>query len=75
MDEIKNGKILVSNSINAINYAKQYGEMNLKNIYLLNIINELLTNLESITFEQKQSLDTLYNYIRYNNVRGRYKII
>jgi hypothetical protein len=75
MDEIKNGKILVANSINAINYAKQYGEMNLKNIYLLNIVNELLTNLGSITFEEKQCLDTLYNYIRYNNVRGRYKII
>ena len=75
MDEIKNGKILVANSINLINYAKQYGEMNLKNIYLLNIINELLNNLDSVTFEEKQCLDALYNYIRYNNVRGRYKII
>lgn len=75
MDEIKNGKILVSNSINLINYAKQYGEMNLKNIYLLNIVNELIANSANITFEEKQCLDTLYNYIRYNNVRGRYKII
>ena len=75
MDEIKNGKILVANSINLLNYAKQYGELNLKNIYLLNIINELLDNSINITFEEEQSLKSLYNYIRYNNVRGRYKII
>ena len=49
MNEIKNGKILVANSINLLNYAKQYGELNLKNIYLLNIINELLDNSINIT--------------------------
>ena len=75
MDEIKHGKILVANSINLLNYAKMYGEMNLKNIYLLNIINELIINSGNITFEQKQCLDALYNYIRYNNAQGRYKII
>lgn len=75
MDTIKNGKILVANSINLINYAKQYGEMNLKNIYLLNIINEVLINSANITFKEKQCLNTLYNYIRYNNANGRYKII
>jgi hypothetical protein len=75
MENIKHSKILVANSINLINYAKQYGEMNLKNIYLLNIINELLSNCENISFEEKQCLNTLYNYIRYNNARGRYRII
>ena len=75
MDEIKNGKILVANSVNLLNYAKMYGELNLKNIYLLNIINELINNSNNITFEEKQQLDTLYNYIRYNNAHGRYKII
>ncbi len=75
MSEIKNGKILVANSINLLNYAKMYGEMNLKNIYLLNIVNELLANCSDVEFEERQQLDTLYNYIRYNNARGRYKII
>ena len=75
MDEIKNGKILVANSVNLLNYAKMYGELNLKNIYLLNIISELINNSNTITFEEKQQLDTLYNYIRYNNAYGRYKII
>ena len=75
MNEIKNGKILVANSVNLLNYAKMYGEMNLKNIYLLNIINELLNNCNDVEFEERQQLDTLYNYIRYNNARGRYEII
>jgi len=75
MNEIKNGKILVANSINLLNYAKMYGELNLKNIYLLNIINKLVINSATIEFEEKQHLDTLYNYIRYNNAQCRYKII
>lgn len=75
MTEIKNGKILVANSINLLNYAKMYGELNLKNIYLLNIISGLLNNCGDTAFEQRQSLNTLYNYIRYNNAQGRYKII
>ncbi len=75
MNEIKNGKILVANSINLLNYARMYGELNLKNIYLLNIINELTTNCNSANFEERQCLTTLYNYIRYNNAQKRYKII
>ena len=75
MCESKHGKILVVNSINLLNYAKIHGELNLKNIYLLNIINDLINNSNDIKFEEKQQLDTLYNYIQYNNTYGRYKII
>lgn len=67
MNEIIQGKTLVGTVVNAINNSKVYGSLGLKNMYLLSLVGDLLINFKGLSFDQRQRLETLYNFIKYND--------
>jgi hypothetical protein len=67
MTETTHGKIIVGSSINALNNAKIYGLLNLRNLYLLNIVGSLIVNTKNLDFQKQQILETLFNIIKYND--------
>lgn len=67
MDEIVQGKVLVGTVLDALNYSKVYGNLNLRNLYLLDTVGDLIRTFPDLKFEDRQRLETLYNSIKYND--------
>lgn len=68
MSEILRGKTIVGSVIKSLNKAKKYGKLDLQSIYLLKVIGKFLDKgVECLPFEKRQRLETLYNYIKYND--------
>lgn len=67
MNEIIRGKTIVSSVKKSLAKARIYGELNLQNIYLLKWIGRFLDRTCNLSFDDRQRLETLYNYIKYND--------
>lgn len=67
MDNITHSKIIVGSVSNSIDIAKIYGNLKLKNLYLLNIIGEFLTKGYDLSFTNRKKLESLHNLIKYND--------
>jgi len=60
MDKITSGKILVGSSLKGINYAKTYGKLKFKELYLFNLISQLNSFCElNKSFAVSQKLDKI----------------
>lgn len=67
MDNITQGKITVASVSNAVRASKIYGSLNLKSLYLLDVIGGLLTRYPNLDFKQQRQLRSLYTIIQHNN--------
>lgn len=67
MDKITHGKILVGSISNSIKLSKVYGNLNLKQLYLLDIIGDFLFSCKELDFETEKKLKSLYNAIQHNS--------
>lgn len=66
-DVVRHGKTIVSSVVKGVNLAKVTGSLNFKNLYLLNIVGNILDTHCCLSFEHKQRLKSLYNHIKYND--------
>lgn len=67
MDKITQSKILVGSVSKSVKLAKVYGKLDLKSLYLLNIVGGFIEKYPDLDYDVKQKLTSLYNTIKYNN--------